>query len=304
MIMKKISIFLFLIVLSFGIMAQDFQCQMSVNASQLAGSAEYNRNRFSTLQQELYKFINDRKWCQYTFKTNERIECAIMINVTKMTGDTYEATITIQLQRPIYGTSYKSPVLNFQDKNVKFTYEEGAPLEYAENNNLNQLTSLVAFYLNVFLALDFDTFSLNGGSPYYDKAQAVVNACQNATEPGWKSYETGQRNRYWMIENLTNPTYSKIHDFLYKYHRLGLDKMSESTDVGRASILEAIRDLQKVNSQKSNIYIVQIMVQAKSDEIVNIFKEASPVEKTEVVRLMKQLDPANGSKYDAINKAN
>ena len=277
MIMKKISLFLFLIVLSFGIMAQDFQCQMSVNATQIAGS---NRNRFNTLQQDLHKFINDRKWCQYTFKTNERIECAIMINVTSMAGDTYEATLTIQLQRPIYGTNY------------------------AENSNLSQLTSLIAYYLNVFLALDFDTFSLNGGSPYYDKAQAVVNACQNATEPGWKSYETGQRNRYWMIENLTNPTYGKIHDFLYKYHRLGLDMMQESTDVGRASVLEAIRDLQKVNSQKSNIYIVQIMVQAKADEIVNIFKEATPSEKTEVVRLMKQLDPSNGSKYDAINKTN
>ena len=187
---------------------------------------------------------------------------------------------------------------------MEFSYEEGTPLEYAENTNLSQLTSLVAFYLNVFLALDFDTFSLNGGSPYYEKAQAVVNACQNATEPGWKSYETGQRNRYWMIENLTNHTYSKIHDFLYKYHRLGLDMMSESTDIGRASVLEAIRDLQKVNSQKSNIYIVQIMVQAKADEIVNIFKEGTAAEKTEVVRLMKQLDPSNGSKYDAITKAN
>ena len=169
---------------------------------------------------------------------------------------------------------------------------------------MSQLTSLVAYYLNIFLALDFDTFSLNGGAPYYDKAQAVVNACQNAPEPGWKSYETGQRNRYWMIENLNNPTYSKIHDFLYKYHRLGLDMMQESTDVGRSAVLEAIRDLQKVNSQKSNIYIVQIMVQAKSDEIVNIFKEATPSEKSEVVRLMKQLDPSNGSKYDAINKTN
>ncbi len=299
--MKKICIFLFLMVLTFAMTAQDFQCQLSVNATAIAGS---NRNKFNTLQQELHKFINDRKWCQYTFKTNERIECAILINISTMTGDTYEATLNIQLQRPIYGTNYKSPVLKFQDKNVKFTYEEGAPLEYAENSNLSQLTSLVAYYLNIFLALDFDTFSLNGGAPYYDKAQAVVNACQNAPEPGWKSYETGQRNRYWMIENLNNPTYSKIHDFLYKYHRLGLDMMQESTDVGRSAVLEAIRDLQKVNSQKSNIYIVQIMVQAKSDEIVNIFKEATPSEKSEVVRLMKQLDPSNGSKYDAINKTN
>ena len=221
-----------------------------------------------------------------------------------MSGDTYTGTMTIQLQRPIFNTNYKSPVLNLQDKNIKFTYEEGAPLEYAENSNLSQLTSLIAYYLNIFLALDFDTFSLNGGEPYYTLAQGIVNACQTATEPGWKSYETGQRNRYWMTENLTNPTYSKLHEFLYKYHRLGLDVMSESVDVGRASVLDAIRDLQKVNSQKSNIYIVQIFVQAKADEIVNIFKEATPVEKTEVVRLMKQLDPSNSAKYNAINQAN
>lgn len=299
--MKKIGSFLLFLMMMAVLPAQDFQCQLSVNSQQIAGS---NRNKFNTLQQELYKFINDRKWCQYTLKTNERIECAIQITLSEMSGDTYTGTMTIQLQRPIFNTNYKSPVLNLQDKNIKFTYEEGAPLEYAENSNLSQLTSLIAYYLNIFLALDFDTFSLNGGEPYYTLAQGIVNACQTATEPGWKSYETGQRNRYWMTENLTNPTYSKLHEFLYKYHRLGLDVMSESVDVGRASVLDAIRDLQKVNSQKSNIYIVQIFVQAKADEIVNIFKEATPVEKTEVVRLMKQLDPSNSAKYNAINQAN
>lgn len=299
--MKKIGSFLLFLMMMAALPAQDFQCQLSVNSQQISGS---NRNKFNTLQQELYKFVNDRKWCQYTLKTNERIECAIQITLSEMSGDTYTGTMTIQLQRPIFNTNYKSPVLNLQDKNIKFTYEEGAPLEYAENSNLSQLTSLIAYYLNIFLALDFDTFSLNGGEPYYTLAQGIVNACQTATEPGWKSYETGQRNRYWMTENLTNPTYSKLHEFLYKYHRLGLDVMSESVDVGRASVLDALRDLQKVNSQKSNIYIVQIFVQAKADEIVNIFKEATPVEKTEVVRLMKQLDPSNSAKYNAINQAN
>ena len=299
--MKKIGSFLLFLMIMTALTAQDFQCQLSVNSQQIAGS---NRNKFNTLQQELYKFVNDRKWCQYTLKTNERIECAIQITLSEMSGDTYTGTMTIQLQRPIFNTNYKSPVLNFQDKNVKFTYEEGAPLEYVDNSNISQLTSLIAYYLNIFLALDFDTFSLNGGEPYYTLAQGIVNACQTATEPGWKSYETGQRNRYWMTENLTNPTYSKLHEFLYKYHRLGLDVMSESVDVGRASVLDALRDLQKVNSQKSNIYIVQIFVQAKADEIVNIFKEATPVEKTEVVRLMKQLDPSNSAKYNAINQAN
>lgn len=297
--MKKFGILWMVLMMVFSLSAQDFQCQLSINSTAISGS---NRNKFNTLQQELYKFVNDRKWCQYTLKTNERIECAIMIVLTGAQGDTYTGEMNIQLQRPVFNTNYKSPVLNMKDNDIKFTYEEGTPLEYSENQNLSNLTSLIAYYLNIFLGLDFDTFSLNGGDPYFSLAQGVVNACQSATEQGWKSYENAQRNRYWLMENLSNPTYSKIHDFLYKYHRLGLDMMSESVDVGRASILDAIRDLQKVNSQKSNLYIVQVMVQAKADEIVNIFKEASTVEKTEVIRLMKQIDPANSAKYNAINQ--
>ena len=297
--MKKFGILWMVLMMVFSLSAQDFQCQLSINSTAISGS---NRNKFNTLQQELYKFVNDRKWCQYTLKTNERIECAIMIVLTGAQGDTYTGEMNIQLQRPVFNTNYKSPVLNMKDNDIKFTYEEGTPLEYSENQNLSNLTSLIAYYLNIFLGLDFDTFSLNGGDPYFSLAQGVVNACQSATEQGWKSYENARRNRYWLMENLSNPTYSKIHDFLYKYHRLGLDMMSESVDVGRASILDAIRDLQKVNSQKSNLYIVQVMVQAKADEIVNIFKEASTVEKTEVIRLMKQIDPANSAKYNAINQ--
>ena len=297
--MKKFGILWMVLMMVFSLSAQDFQCQLSINSTAISGS---NRNKFNTLQQELYKFVNDRKWCQYTLKTNERIECAIMIVLTGAQGDTYTGEMNIQLQRPVFNTNYKTPVLNMKDNDIKYTYEEGTPLEYSENQNLSNLTSLIAYYLNIFLGLDFDTFSLNGGDPYFSLAQGVVNACQSATEQGWKSYENAQRNRYWLMENLSNPTYSKIHDFLYKYHRLGLDMMSESVDVGRASILDAIRDLQKVNSQKSNLYIVQVMVQAKADEIVNIFKEASTVEKTEVIRLMKQIDPANSAKYNAINQ--
>ena len=198
--MKKIGIFWMVLLMVFSLSAQDFQCQLSINSTAVAGS---NRNKFNTLQQELYKFVNDRKWCQYTLKTNERIECAIMIVLTGAQGDTYTGEMNIQLQRPIYNTNYKSPVLNMKDNDIKFTYEEGTPMEYSENQNLSNLTSLIAYYLNIFLGMDFDTFSLNGGDPYYSLAQGVVNACQSATEPGWKSYENAQRNRYWLMENLT-----------------------------------------------------------------------------------------------------
>lgn len=296
--MRHLLVLFFLTLMTVSLSAQDFQCQVSINSSKISGS---NRDRYNSLQQELYKFINERKWCQYTFKTNERIECGLMINLTEVSGDVLKGTMTVQLNRPVYKTNYKTTVLNFQDNKIQFTYDEGQPLEYADNSNLNQFTSLIAFYLNLFLGMDFDTFSMNGGSSYYDKCQSIVSLNQSSSEPGWQSFESGQNNRYWLIENLTNGTYGKIHEFLYSYHRLGLDAMVDNPDAGRAVIFESLKALQQVYRQKSNLVIVQYIVSAKSDEIINIFKEGLANEKTQVINIMKQLDPANSSKYDAIN---
>jgi len=295
---------LLIIVLTFTVSAQDFRCQLSINSQAISGS---NVNRYNALQQDLYNFINERKWCAYNLKTNERIDCSILINLSKASGDVLEATMTIQLQRPVYNASYKTTVLNFQDKNVKFRYEEGTPLEYDNNSNLSQLTSLIAFYLNLFLAVDFDTFSLNGGSEYYAICQQIVNLNQSAPEPGWKAFEqgsSGQSNRYWIIENFTNGQYSKIHNFLYSYHRLGLDIMSETPDAGRAAILESLRLLQQVNAQRSSLAVIQIITQSKINEIIEIFKEGTPTEKNQMIAIMKQVDPSNISKYEAVNKTN
>lgn len=298
-IVKSFFLTLLALAMTFSVCAQDFQCQISINSSKISGS---NKEKFNTLQQSLYSFINDRKWCQYNLKASERIECAILITLDDVSGDVMKGTMTLQLQRPVYGSNYKTSMLNFQDKDVKFTYEEGQPLEYAENTTLSQLTSLIAFYLNLFLAIDFDSFSQNGGEPYINKCQSIVSLNQNATEPGWKVYESGQRNRYWIVENLTNGQYSKLHEFFYSYHRLGLDVMSESPDAGRASVLEALKLLNDVNKVKTNLYIIQLIVLAKSQEIVNIFKEGTDTEKTTVINIMKQLDPANQSKYAAIRQ--
>lgn len=298
--MRNLIFIVLLSLLTSNLFAQDFQCQVSINAQKIAGS---NYERYNALQQELYKFIHERKWCQYNLKMNERIECAIVITLESQSGDNLNAKIMIQLQRTIFKTNYKSPLLNFQDDKVQFTYVDGQPLEYIENTNSNQLTSLVAFYLNFFLGLQFDSFSMNGGAPYFEKAQSIVNLCQNGVEPGWKPFESGQSNRYWLMENLNNTTYSKFHDFFYQYHRLGLDVMSESPDAGRSVILESLRLLQQVNSQRSGLYLMQIIVQSKSQEIIEIFKEGSISEKTQVIAIMKQLDPANASRYDVINQS-
>jgi len=302
--MKKLIIFLFIFVTVFHISGQDFRCAISVNSNKISGT---NSEKFNQLQQDLYKFVNDRKWCQYTLKFEERIECSILISLETQTGDVYEATMTVQLQRPVYKSSYKTTVLNFIDKKVKFNYVDGTPLEYAEGSNLSQLTSLVAFYLNLFLAVDFDTFSLNGGAPYFSKCNDILNLNQSATESGWKAFgsgESGNSNRYWLIENFSNTAYSKFHDFLYQYHRLGLDIMAEKPDVGRAAILESLRLLQQVNQQRTALYLMIIITQTKQQEIINIFKEGTPAEKQQAIQIMKQIDPSNASKYDAINQSN
>jgi len=297
--MKKIIVSLFLITAIFQVWAQDFQCAISINSQKIAGT---NYEKFNSLQQGLYKFVNDRKWCQYTLKTNERIECSILINLESQSGDVYKATMTLQLQRPVFKSNYKTSVLNFQDKSVQFNYVDGDPLEYAEGSNLSQLTSLIAFYLNLFLAVDFNTFSMNGGAPYFSKCQDILNLNQSAVEPGWKSFESGQNNRYWLMENFTNTTYSKFNEFLYQYHRLGLDVMAETPDVGRAAILEALKLLQQVNRQRTSLYLMTILVQTKQQEIIEIFKEGSPSEKQQAIQIMKQIDPSNVTKYEAINQ--
>jgi hypothetical protein len=298
--MKNIVLSILLLLSLLAVNAQDFQCQVSINSQKISGT---NYERYNALQQELYKFVHERKWCQYNLKINERFECAIVLNLESQSGDIITATTLIQLQRIVYKSNYKSPLLNFQDKTVQFTYTDGQSLEYVENSNMNQLTSLIAFYLNFFLGMEFDSYEQGGGTPYFAKAQNIVTLCQNGTEPGWKPFETGQANRYWMMENLNNTSYSKFHDFFYQYHRLGLDVMSESPDAGRAAILESLRLLQQVNSQRSGLYMMQIIIQSKYQEIIEIFKEGSPTEKAQVVTIMKQIDPANSSRYDVISQS-
>jgi hypothetical protein len=297
--MKKLIFALTFILTVAVAVAQDFDSRVSVNASQVPN---VNQTKINALQQALHSFINDRKWCNYQLTNQERIECVLQINLKTVTGDQFEGSMTIQLQRPIYKTNYKTTVLNFQDHDINFSYGEGQTLEYAENATLSQFTSLIDFYLNLFLGCDFDTFSLNGGSPYFDKCLSIVNL--NNSVKGWTSSDMGMDNRYYIMENMTNSAYSKLHEFLYNYHRLGLDMMSESPDQGRAVILDAMKLLQQANQVKSNIFMVQVFVQAKADEIVNIFKEGTPTEKAQILAIMRQLDPSNVNKYNVINQTN
>lgn len=280
--------------------AQEFLCQLSVYSPQVEGT---EKKVFQTLQTALYEFINNKKWSNYNYKPEERIECSMMITITdRPSSDQFNGRINIVMQRPVYKTSYNTNLLNLVDKDFDFKYIEYEPLNFTDDSYTSNLTSVIAYYLYMMLGIDADTFSKYGGTPYYEKARSVVNAAQNAPEKGWKAFES-LKNRYWFVENFLNSSYTPMREGLYQYHRLGLDIMSENIDLGRGGVNDFLENIRKVNMEKPGLYALQLIMDAKRDELVNIFSQASPMDKTKAVNTLKEIDPANSSKYQQIMQA-
>lgn len=288
-----------ILVLLIGIKShgQEFLVSVSVNAPTIEGT---DRRVFESLQSALYEFMNNRKWTNVNIKNLERIECTMMLTVReRMSSDEYKGTLNIVLQRPIYKTSYNSVQLNFIDENIQFRYLESQPLEFSDNAFSSNLTATFAFYAYIMLGLDFDSYSLNGGDAFFTAAENIVNSAQNANERGWKAFD-GNRNRYWLVENLRNPAYRGLRQFLYEYHRTGLDVMADNQDEGRANIATALSYLEQAKKSRSDLFFLQLLTDAKRDEIINIFSKGSPQEKTKVANIMREVDPSNASKYEKI----
>lgn len=294
--MRKLIVFL-ISCLPLLATSQEFMCQVTVNSPQVEGT---DKKVFQTLQSELYEFVNNRKWTNFVYKTEERIECSMMITISERpSSDQFKAKVNIILQRPVYKSSYNTNLLNLVDKDFDFTYVEYQPLDYSDDAFSSNLTSMVAYYIYVMLGIDADSFSRNGGTPYFEKARAVVNSAQNAPQRGWKAFES-QKNRYWLIENLLNNTYSQFREGMYTYHRTGLDLMSENMDLGRSGVNDCLESIQRVNREKNGLYVVQLFIDAKRDELINIYSQSSPMDKSKAVNILKEIDPANSSKYAAI----
>jgi hypothetical protein len=250
------------------------------------------------------EFVNNRRWTNYEFKLQERLECNIVINISERPStDIFKGTFSIVASRPIYGSAYNSTLFNYIDRDFDFQYSEFQPLEFQENTHMSNLTSVMAYYLYFIMGLDFDSFSPLGGNPFFEKAEQVMNAAQNAPESGWKAFES-QRNRYWLIENYLNNSYSDLRTFSYNYHLKGMDVMSDNVTGGRAAILESLKLLQAVHENKPGLFALSLVLDAKRTEIVNIFTEGNPTEKTDVIEIMEEIDPANSSTYSEINKRN
>lgn len=279
--------------------SQEMNCIVTVTATQLEGT---DKRVFENLQNAIYEFVNNRKWSNYNFKIEERVECTILLTVNERLGtDEYRGNINIVLRRPILNTAYNSVLLNYIDKGFQFRYVEFQPLDYSDGTFSSNLTSVLAFYTYVYLGLYFDSFSQNGGQAFLVKAQEVVTAAQNANEPGWKAFD-GTRNRYWLIENFMNPSNSALRDFYYKFHRLGMDQMYEKLDAGRENCSQSLDGIKTLFNAKPDLFAIQLLTDAKRDEFINIYSDqrVPPSEKATVVNIFKEIDPSNGSKYQAI----
>lgn len=299
--MRKFIIITGLLFSFISMQAQELNCQVQVLSQQIPGS---DKRVFESLQTAIYEFMNNRKWTNESFKLEERIDCSILINLTgKISTDEFVGTIQVQSRRPIFKTSYNSVLLNYSDQDFQFKYIENLPLDFNDNTFTTNLTSVLGFYANLIIGLDYDSYALNGGTPYLQKALSIVNSAQDANEPGWKAFESN-KNRYWIINNMLDASFVPLRECMYNYHRKGLDVMVDNKDGGRAVIAESIELLKKVHAAKPLSFSTQLFFNAKSDEIINIFSAAFTDEKAKVVNILNEIDPTNSNKYLKITQSN
>jgi hypothetical protein len=294
---RKLILLLFFVGAFQSLFSQELNCQVTINSTQIAGT---DKRVFDAMQTAIYEFMLTRKWTNENFKVEERIDCSILINITERIGaDEFKGTLQIQARRPVFKTSYNTALLNFNDNDIAFRYTEAQPLEFVENTYTSNLTSILAFYAYFVIGMDYDSFALNGGTQYLQKALAVVNNAQSAGYLGWKAFDSNN-NRYWLINNMLDATYVSIREGMYNYHRKGLDVMADNKDAGRAVILESLMELKKVHQVKPLSFSLQVFFIAKADEIVNIFCGGFADEKAKVVSLLNEIDPTNSNKYTKI----
>jgi len=299
---KWIFLFSLIFFLNKNAGAQEFQASVSVIANRVSSTVDHKM--FQTLQTALSNFINTRKWSNETFQINERIVCNFSLNISQsLDNNEFQASLTVQAARPIFNSSYQSPLINFMDNDVVFRYVEFQPIDFNENRVQGtepfaaNLSAIFAYYAYTILGLDFDSFALRGGDAYFQKAQNIVN---NAPESngikGWKTFD-GNRNRYWLMENLTNNKYALVHDAFYNYYRLGLDQMYDKENDARASILNSLNQLNSVNIENPNSMILQFFFQGKANELSKEFKKGNPDEKNRALDLLSKMDIGNISLY-------
>ena len=302
MMLKKFILSICLVLFFATGFSQELQARVTVLANRV--STQVDKKIFNTLQTSIYDFLNNRKWSTDVFEANEKIDCSFFLNIDQELGQNiYRATLTIQAARPVYNTTYSSPLINFKDDNVVFRYQEFQPLEFNENRVQGNdpvaanLTAVLAYYVNIILGLDYDAFALRAGDTYFKKAMNIVNNAPEGRDiAGWKPFD-GMRNRYWLAENLNNNRFALIHDALYSYYRKGMDTFYEDEKTGRLEILNGLNYLNTIQTDNPNSMFMQVFFQGRSNELVKVFSKANGDLKIRARELLLKLDISNSADY-------
>ena len=276
--------------------AQEFNIDVTVSSARVEGT---DQRAFEALKEGIVNFMNNRVWTNVKFEPEERIEGAIVVNVTKKEGNIIEAELNVALRRPTFKTNYSTPLFNYVDDDFSFEYIESQPLDFSENMYMSNLTSTLAFYAYYSLGLYFDSFGLYGGDAFFKVTDQIVTSAQSAPESGWKAFDD-KRNRYWLNENMMNPAYKPIRQYMYEYHRLGLDKMSTKQDEGKAAILKSLEYLKQVYSERPNLLFIQVLNDTKRSEWKSIYTEGSQQDKTKAINVFREIDPSHASEYEEL----
>ena len=281
--------------------AQELNCQVSVLVDAKVEVSSTEKEIIKQMEQSIFDLMNNTQWTKDKFKTEERIKCNIQIQIREIpsTG-TYKGYIQVQSTRPSFNSSYNTILLNFEDENFAVSFSRNAVLVYAQNQYRDNLTSILAFYAYYMIGLDYDSFSLKGGTPYFIEAQSVVTNAQVGGAPGWKSSESGKRNRFYLVDNILQPVFDPMRECLYMYHRKGIDKLYEDKVAGKKAIYDALNKLTPLAATRPNAVNLLSFLFCKIPEFKNVFSDSELKEKQDLVALLKRLDSANSARYQEI----
>ena len=285
--MRKI-LFAFLLILPLTKMdSQELNAQFVVNADLVN---QTNQQIFQTLERSLNEFVNSQSWSNQDFFPQEKITCSFVLNLTNYNASKFEGTLQIQSQRTIFDSNYDSPVLNFLDKDISFTYQEFQPLFYSPASYESNLVSLISFYAYIILGINADSLQFKAGDPFFEQAQRIVNLSQQSGALGWKQNDSN-RNRFWLIDTMRSNTFREYRETLYIYHREGLDSMTKLPVMGKNNIINAILALEDLYDRRPNAMLLQMFFDAKADEIVNLFSDGPKVDFGRTLKMLKKIAP-------------
>ena len=290
---------LFFLLITLSSFAQELNTRVQVTAPQVPN---INKKNIELIQSTVRNFLNNNKWSSESYLPQERIECNLVIKITAWDGNSaYKAEAQIQSSRPIFGTAYNSTLLNLSDKDFDFNYNEGQPIDFSDQNYLTNLSSLLSYYAYTIIGFDKDSFSKLGGTPYFLKAQNILNIAQQSGNSGWKAYD-GLRNRYWMNENVLNKSFEELRVFIYNYHANTLDQMQGTPANGSKILLGFLPDLKQMDKQKLGSIFPNVYFSTKAEEMVSILSLGTSQDKIKAYNLLDTIDPANISKYELLKK--